>query len=175
MNNQFSQKISEILIYSKQEALRLHNAHVGPEHLLLGLIKDGTGKSIEILQRFYVNLDNIKSEIEAGFLHVIEQDGKVIAAFSIIGKEPTYDTIYDGSWPEGDYEYVTIHRVAGKREAHHVLKSAVETASKLSSVIRIDTHEDNKVMQALIKKYGFRYCGKITLRNGQMRLAFQRG
>ena len=117
----------------------------------------------------------IESEIEAGFLHVIEQDGKVIAAFSIIGKEPTYDTIYDGSWPEGDYEYVTIHRVAGKREAHHVLKSAVETASKLSSVIRIDTHEDNKVMQALIKKYGFRYCGKITLRNGQMRLAFQRG
>ena len=65
MNNQFSQKISEILIYSKQEALRLHNDHVGPEHLLLGLIKDGTGKSIEILQRFYVNLDNIKSEIEA--------------------------------------------------------------------------------------------------------------
>lgn len=123
----------------------------------------------------YPPLSLIESEIEAGFLYVIEQDGKVIAAFSIIGKEPTYDTIYDGSWPEGDYEYVTIHRVAGKREAHHVLKSAIETASKLSSVIRIDTHEDNKVMQALIKKYGFRYCGKITLRNGQMRLAFQRG
>lgn len=123
----------------------------------------------------YPPLSLIESEIEAGFLHVIEQDGKVVAAFSIIGKEPTYDTIYDGSWPEGDYEYVTIHRVAGKREAHHVLKSAVDTASKLSSVIRIDTHEDNKVMQALIKKYGFRYCGKITLRNGQMRLAFQRG
>ena len=123
----------------------------------------------------YPPLSLIESEIEAGFLYVIEQDGKVIAAFSIIGKEPTYDTIYDGSWPEGDYEYATIHRVAGKREAHHVLKSAVETASKLSSVIRIDTHEDNKVMQALIKKYGFRYCGKITLRNGQMRLAFQRG
>lgn len=123
----------------------------------------------------YPPLSLIESEIEAGFLHVIEQDGKVVAAFSIIGKEPTYDTIYDGSWPEGDYEYVTIHRVAGKREAHHVLKCAVETASKLSSVIRIDTHEDNKVMQALIKKYGFRYCGKITLKNGQMRLAFQRG
>ena len=123
----------------------------------------------------YPPLSLIESEIEAGFLYVIEQDGKVVAAFSIIGKEPTYDTIYDGSWPEGDYEYVTIHRVAGNREAHHVLKSAVDTASKLSSVIRIDTHEDNKVMQALIKKYGFRYCGKITLRNGQMRLAFQRG
>ncbi len=65
MNNQFSQKISEILICSRQEALRLHNDHVGPEHLLLGLIKGGTGKSIEILRRFYVNLDNIKSEIEA--------------------------------------------------------------------------------------------------------------
>ena len=43
MNNQFSPKISEVLIYSKEEALRLHNECVAPEHLLLGLIRDGEG------------------------------------------------------------------------------------------------------------------------------------
>lgn len=65
MNNQFSQKVSEILIYSKQEAIRLHNDHVGPEHLLLGLLKDNTGKSVDILKnKFYLDLDSIKNEIE---------------------------------------------------------------------------------------------------------------
>ena len=41
MNNQFSQKVSEIIIYSKEEANRLRNGYIGPEHLLLGLIRDG--------------------------------------------------------------------------------------------------------------------------------------
>ncbi len=55
MNNQFSPKISEVLIYSKEEALRLHNECVAPEHLLLGLIRDGEGKAIQILR--LLNLD----------------------------------------------------------------------------------------------------------------------
>ena len=66
MNNQFSPKVSEILIYSKQEAARLHNDHVAPEHLLLGLLKEGSGKAIDILQKkLDVNLEDIKKEIEA--------------------------------------------------------------------------------------------------------------
>lgn len=66
MNNQFSQKVSEILIYSKQEAIRLNSDHVGPEHLLLGLLKEGSGRAIEVLQKkLYVDLETIKNEIEA--------------------------------------------------------------------------------------------------------------
>ena len=66
MNNQFSQKVSEILIYSKQEAIRLNSDHVGPEHLLLGLLKEGSGRAIEVLQKkLYVDLGTIKNEIEA--------------------------------------------------------------------------------------------------------------
>ena len=68
----------------------------------------------------------ILKDIERGFLHVMEEDGEIVAAFSILtGKEPNYDTIFEGSWPEGDYEYVTIHRVAGKKKAHHVLKQSI--------------------------------------------------
>ena len=120
-------------------------------------------------------LSVIESDISGGFLYVIVESNEIVGAFSIIGKEPTYDTIYDGSWPEGDYDYVTIHRVAGKRKASHVLRQAVVTASLLSPVIRIDTHVDNRKMQALILKYGFTYCGKITLLDGSMRIAFQKG
>lgn len=50
MNNQFSTKISEVLKYSKEEALRLHHDSVAPEHLLLGLLKDGEGKAVHILR-----------------------------------------------------------------------------------------------------------------------------
>ena len=37
MNNQFSQRVSDIITYSKEEANRLRNRYIGPEHLLLGI------------------------------------------------------------------------------------------------------------------------------------------
>lgn len=45
MNNQFSQRVSDIITYSKEEANRLKNRYIGPEHLLLGMLRDGGGKS----------------------------------------------------------------------------------------------------------------------------------
>ena len=52
MNNQFSQRVSDIITYSKEEANRLKNRYIGPEHLLLGMLRDGGGKAIEILLFF---------------------------------------------------------------------------------------------------------------------------
>ncbi|MDR2859802.1 MAG: ATP-dependent Clp protease ATP-binding subunit, partial [Mediterranea sp.] len=67
MISQFSQKVSEILIYSKEEANRLRNSYIGPEHLLLGLIRNGEGKAIKTLSRLNINLFEIKKQIE---LHI---------------------------------------------------------------------------------------------------------
>lgn len=64
MNNQFSQKVSDIIIYSKEEAYRLNNRYIEPEHLLLGLIRDGEGKAIEILKSLNANLSNLKKHLE---------------------------------------------------------------------------------------------------------------
>ena len=64
MNNQFSPKISEVLIYSKEEALRLHNECVAPEHLLLGLIRDGEGKAIQILRLLNLDFRSVKLRAE---------------------------------------------------------------------------------------------------------------
>lgn len=64
MNNQFSQRVSDIIIYSKEEANRLKNNHIGPEHLLLGMLRNGEGKAIEILSKLKANLANIKKQIE---------------------------------------------------------------------------------------------------------------
>lgn len=64
MNNQFSQGVSDIIIYSKEEANRLKNNYIGPEHLLLGMLRNGEGKAIEILSKLKANLANIKKQIE---------------------------------------------------------------------------------------------------------------
>ena len=65
MNNQFSQRVSDIIVYSKEEANRLRNRYIGPEHLLLGMLRDGEGKAIEILSKLNANLTIIKQQIEA--------------------------------------------------------------------------------------------------------------
>ena len=65
MNNQFSQRVSDIIVYSKEEANRLRSRHIGPEHLLLGMLRDGEGKAIEILSKLNTNLAAVKQQIEA--------------------------------------------------------------------------------------------------------------
>ena len=64
MTNQFSQKVSEILAFSRAEATRLASGWVGPEHLLLGMIRDNN----HILHRLFadkqVNVDNLRAQLE---------------------------------------------------------------------------------------------------------------
>ncbi len=67
MNNHFSQRVSDIITYSKDEANRLRNRYIGPEHLLLGMLRDGGGKAIEILLKLDIDLKRVKSRLE-GFL-----------------------------------------------------------------------------------------------------------
>ena len=64
MNNQFSPRVSHILIYSKEEAERLRSNLIDPGHLFLGLLRENSGKAIEILNKFHVRLDDLKREIE---------------------------------------------------------------------------------------------------------------
>lgn len=64
MNSQFSKRVSDIIVYSKEEANRLRNDYIGPEHLLLGIIREGEGKAVGILQSLYVDLQEVKETLE---------------------------------------------------------------------------------------------------------------
>ena len=64
MNNQFTPRVSDIITYSKEEAIRLKNSYIGPEHLLLGLLREGEGKAIEVLFNLQIDLKQLKIEIE---------------------------------------------------------------------------------------------------------------
>lgn len=64
MENNFSQRIRDIIVYSREEAGRLQNNYIGPEHLLLGILRDGDGLAIQVLQDFDVNLEELKKYID---------------------------------------------------------------------------------------------------------------
>jgi ATP-dependent Clp protease ATP-binding subunit ClpC len=64
MDSQFSAKVKEIISFSREEALRLGNDFIGTEHLLLGMIRDGQGLGIKILQNLKVDMIDLRRELE---------------------------------------------------------------------------------------------------------------
>lgn len=64
MDSKFSDKIKNVISYSKEEAIRLGNQSIGAEHLLLGIIREGTGVAMEILKDLEVDVDTLKNSIE---------------------------------------------------------------------------------------------------------------
>ncbi len=64
MDAHFSQRVNDILGYSKEEAIRLGNSHISPEHLFLGILREGEGTAVDILLNNGVDLLMIKGSIE---------------------------------------------------------------------------------------------------------------
>ncbi|MAZ29433.1 MAG: Clp protease ClpC [Cytophagaceae bacterium] len=64
MDDNFSPRVKDVIAYSKEEALRLGHDFIGTEHLMLGLLRDGSGKAIEILQALDVDLGHLRRKVE---------------------------------------------------------------------------------------------------------------
>ena len=64
MDAYFSQRVNDILGYSKEEAIRLGNSHISPEHLFLGILREGEGVAVDILLNNGVDLLMLKGSIE---------------------------------------------------------------------------------------------------------------
>lgn len=69
MNDQFTSRVSDIITYSKEEANRLNSPQIGSEHLLLGLLREGTGKAYESLINLQIDLVQMKSAVENSIRH----------------------------------------------------------------------------------------------------------
>ncbi|HVI44718.1 MAG TPA: ATP-dependent Clp protease ATP-binding subunit [Chitinophaga sp.] len=76
MDQNFSPQVKEIISFSREEALRLGNDFIGTEHLLLGIIREGEGTAVKILQALNVDLYELRKEVE---LAVKDKTGKNIA------------------------------------------------------------------------------------------------
>ena len=64
MDDNFSPRVKDVIAYSKEEALRLGHDFIGTEHLMLGLLRDGNGKAIDILSALEVDLNHLRRKVE---------------------------------------------------------------------------------------------------------------
>lgn len=64
MDDNFSPRVKDVIAYSKEEALRLGHDFIGTEHLMLGLLRDGNGKAIDILTALEIDLNQLRRKVE---------------------------------------------------------------------------------------------------------------
>lgn len=113
-----------------------------------------------------------REDIEAGQLYVLE-DEKIHAVFVFWkGADPLYAVIEQGQWMSEE-EYGVVHRVASDGTVRNVLGQVMEFCKGQIAHLRIDTHEDNKVMQHVLEKNGFQRCGVIYVSDGSPRIAYE--
>ncbi|GAB5399440.1 MAG: ATP-dependent Clp protease ATP-binding subunit [Aureisphaera sp.] len=64
MDDNFSPRVKDVIAYSKEEALRLGHDFIGTEHLMLGLLRDGNGKAVSILNALDIDLNHLRRKVE---------------------------------------------------------------------------------------------------------------
>lgn len=146
MNNQFTQRVSDIIMYSKEEANRLRNSYIGPEHLLLGLIREGEGKAIEILFNLQINLQDIKKQLEAIVKNNAENDTTYDENISFNEKASKVlklcileAKLLRNIAADSEHILLAIMKVKDNA-AFHVLESNGVTYEKIKLTLQPDTH-----------------------------------
>lgn len=126
--------------------------------------------------RQHIEADILKGESYVCVSDQAEADlineGTLLATLCIQeSPDPTYANI-DGQWLN-DNDYVTVHRIATNQKVKGAASFAMQYVVDKYHNIRIDTHEKNKAMLAMIAKFNFIYCGIVEVRENEFRKAFQ--
>ena len=74
MKNNYSKRLIDVIEYSREEAARLQNSYIGPEHLMLGIIRDGEGKAMQLLHDLHADVSDIKKRIEQEIKNTFETE-----------------------------------------------------------------------------------------------------
>lgn len=133
-------------MYSKEEANRLRNSYIGPEHLLLGLIREGEGKAIEILFNLQINLQDIKNQLEAIVKNNAENDTTYDENISFNEKASKVlklcileAKLLRNIAADSEHILLAIMKVKDNA-AFHVLESNGVTYEKIKLTLQPDTH-----------------------------------
>ena len=155
---------------------------------IMTIIKDAkellASLKIDQWQNGYPNAAQVEQDILKGESYVVLSDENQVIATSMFttNKEPTYQIIEEGTWKVDESKnYGVMHRMAIKKEYRKQGLATLlfdefhqQLKSKNIESLKIDTHEENLGMQALIKKIGYQYCGIIYTNYGAKRLAFEK-
>lgn len=129
----------------------------------------------------YPSAKDAETDMTAGTSYVLEDAGEVLGVACIaFGREPTYETVFEGGWEASPAEYGFLHRIAiaprakGKNAAGLFFDELKRQAREREiTVLRCDTHRDNLPMQHALQKNGFVRRGVIFVEDGSERLAFE--
>lgn len=115
----------------------------------------------------------LEEDIAKKQLYVVIRDDEICGVFVFfIGDDPWYAVIDDGAWLD-DSLYGVIHRIASKVGAKGIFREAMDFGLALIDHLRIDTHADNKIMQHVVTKNGFKRCGIVYVDEGSPRIAYE--
>ena len=123
----------------------------------------------------YPTPELLAEDIDTNRLFVYLINGQMMAVFAfILGADPTYAKIENGSWLNDTLPYGTIHRLASSGKRHGVATEVITWCLEHCESLRADTHEDNKIMQKVFEENGFTKCGIIHVADGTPRIAYQK-
>jgi hypothetical protein len=124
----------------------------------------------------YPSRELIALNIQNGNSYVCVDDDmeEILATFFFeFAPDETYANIYRGRWLN-DKPYGVVHRLASSGKVKGVSDFCLQWCFNRCGNVRIDTHKNNKVMQRVLIRNGYIYCGVIFLKSGAERLAFQK-
>ncbi len=128
MDENFSPEVRDVITFSKEEALRLGHDFIGTEHLLLGLIRKGDGKAIEILTTFDVDLSLVRNKLER-----------------LNPTEPTFDSAQKKSLHLTRQAEKAIKTTFLEAKLYH--SDAIDTAHLLLCILRNENDPTTKLLQ----------------------------
>ena len=117
----------------------------------------------------YPEKNIVNKDIEDKISHVLEDNGHIFACFVFT---KGYEKSYELNFPS-DKEYGIIHRVASDGSERKIVSRIINFVKKEISLLRIDTHEDNKTMQKAVEKLGFKRLGIIQLDDRSFRILYE--
>lgn len=122
----------------------------------------------------YPSRELIESDLKQEHLYVLENEGQIEAVFVyFIGDEPTYHRIENGAWLN-DAPYGVVHRVATAGKVRGAGQLCLDWSFEQCRNLRIDTHDDNCIMQHILEKAGYTKCGRVTMEDGSPRIAYHK-
>lgn len=138
---------------------------------------------IDQWQRGYPNRQSIENDVENGVGMALSLGNEIIAYGAVIFTgERAYDSITNGEWltscDSSNPTYAVVHRLCvseifvGMGFAKHFMVAAEAMAAERAVSMRIDTHPDNKIMQQMVSKLGYTYCGDVVIES--RRLAYEK-
>jgi hypothetical protein len=116
----------------------------------------------------------IKTDISRHHSLLITEDDEICGVFTfMIGRDSTYAVIENGNWLN-DEPYGVIHRIASNGRCSGIMDFALNYCESQIDNIRIDTHQDNKIMQHILEKHQYVKCGIIYADDATPRIAYQK-